>query len=52
MEGRILQVQPEPVGYLEHEPTKTIISVYKPIGWFRRIMIQGCFGLKFYKLEK
>lgn len=35
------------VGYLRHEPTHTYIGVFKPIGWFKRLMIRWCFGLEY-----
>ncbi len=38
------------VAYLVHEPTKSNIAVYKKIGFFQRIMIRECFGLKYKKL--
>ena len=41
---------PEPIGYLEHEPTHNKISVYSKIGLFKRIMIRYFFGLKYIKL--
>lgn len=40
---------PEVYGYLTHEPTKTKIAVYNPIGKFKRFMINWCFGLKYEK---
>lgn len=39
-----------PIGWIVHEPTKTQFSVYKPIGWFKRKMIEWCFGLKYKKI--
>lgn len=39
-----------PVGYLIHEPTRTQISVYKPISWFKSFMLEWCFGLKYKKI--
>lgn len=39
-----------PVGYLEHNPTGYTISVYKPISWFKALMLNWCFGLKYKKL--
>jgi hypothetical protein len=41
-----------PVGFLRHEPTQVNISVYKKIGWFKRLMIDWCFGLKYYEYGK
>lgn len=41
----------QPIGSLVHEPTRTHISVYKSIGWFKRKMIEWCFGLKYTKHE-
>lgn len=43
-------VSQEPIGYLRHEPTRMSIYVYKPIGWFKRVMLNWCFGLKYRKL--
>lgn len=37
----------EPIGYLEHEETKTRIPVFKRIGWFHRCMLRWCFGVKY-----
>ena len=45
-----LKEQDKPVAYLEHEPAKTNISVYKHICWFQRVMIRICFGLKYKKV--
>lgn len=39
--------QPKVIAHLVHEPTKTVISVYKPMNWFQRWMIKWCFGLKY-----
>lgn len=39
--------QPKIVGHIIHEPTKTVVAVYKPIGRFKRFMIRLCFGLKY-----
>lgn len=41
----------KPIGYIEHKPTKSRIGVYQPIGWFRRLMLRLCFGLKYHKEE-
>ena len=41
----------KPIGYFYHKPTKVNIAVYKPINWFRRMMIKMCFGLE-YKEEQ
>lgn len=40
----------EPVGYLIHNPTRTQISVYKPISWFKAFMLEWCFDLKYEKI--
>ena len=46
-------IKPEkPVAYLQHEATKTQISVYKKINRFQRFMIRICFGLKYIRYEK
>ena len=39
-----------PVGYLEHKPTGSRISVYEPISRFKALMLRWCFGLKYEKL--
>ena len=44
-----LKEQDNPVAYLEHEQTRTIIAVFKPICRFQRLMIRICFGLKYKK---
>nr|DAH35794.1 MAG TPA: hypothetical protein [Caudoviricetes sp.] len=36
--------------YIVHEPTRTSIPVYDKIGFFQRIMIRMCFGLKYKKI--
>ena len=40
---------PKIYGKLNHEPTKTSLPCYKPIGWFKRLMLNWCFGLKYKK---
>lgn len=40
-----------PCGYLEHKPTRTNIAVFHKIGWFKKYMLNICFGLK-YKSNK
>lgn len=47
-----LQKQKEPIGYLEHKPTHSSIPVYEKIGWFKRLLIDWCFELKYYEYEK
>ena len=49
--GTLLK-QKEPMGYFEHKPTHSSISVYEKIGWFKRLMIDWCFGLKYYEYGK
>ncbi len=39
--------QPKVIAHLVHEPTKTVVSIYKPMNWFQRWMIKWCFGLKY-----
>ena len=51
MDGFIIS-PPIAIGYLEHEPTKAQIAVYSKIGWFKRLMLKWCFGLKYVKLNK
>lgn len=43
--------KPVIIAHLIHEPTKTVIPVYKPIGWFKRFMIRCCFGLKYEAID-
>ena len=43
----LVQTPPKPIGYLEHEETKTHIPVFKCIGWFHRCMLRWCFGVKY-----
>lgn len=45
-----LKEQDKPVAYLEHEPTKSNIAVFKKIGFLQRVMIRVCFGLKYKKI--
>jgi len=44
------KVKCKPIASLVHEPTRTRISVYKPMGWFKRKMFAICFGFKYEKL--
>ena len=44
--------QPKVIAQLIHEPTKTVISVYKPMNRFQCWMIKLCFGLKYVKIWK
>lgn len=41
----------KPIGWLEHKPTATLISVVEPIGWFKKLMLKWCFGLEYKKKE-
>ena len=50
--GTKIIVDISPVGFLRHEPTHVNISVYEKIGWFKRLMINWCFGLKYYEYGK
>lgn len=43
--------QPKVYAHLIHKATKSRIAVYKPIGWFKRLMIDWCFGLKYEKCK-
>lgn len=45
----LAQELPKPIGYLEHEESKTRIPVFKRIGWFHRCMLRWCFGVKYTK---
>lgn len=38
---------PQPIGYLRHDATNSVISVFKHINWFQRRMLYWCFGLKY-----
>ena len=49
LNGYMVQTPPKPIGYLEHEESKTRIPVFKHIGWFRRCMLRWCFGAKYNK---
>lgn len=49
LDGYKVQTPPKPIGYLEHEESKTRIPVFKRIGWFRRRMLRWCFGVKYIK---
>jgi len=49
LDGYKVQTPPKPIGYLEHEESKTRIPVFKHIGWFRRCMLRWCFGVKYNK---
>lgn len=40
---------PKIYGYLNHNSTKTSITCYEPIGWFKSLMLNWCFGLKYVK---
>lgn len=42
--------EPKPIAQLEHTPTHANIAVYEPIGWFKRVMLNWCFGLKCKRL--
>lgn len=43
---------PKPIATLEHKPTMASISVYEPIGRFKRLMLKWCFGLEYRKMGK
>ena len=51
LDGYKVQPPPpsKPIGYLEHEETKTRIPVFKRIGWFHRCMLRWFFGVKYTK---
>ena len=51
LSGHMVQTPPKPIGYLEHEESKTRIPVFKRIGWFHRCMLRWCFGVKYNKEE-
>lgn len=40
-----------PVGQLVHKYTHTRFCVYHKIGWFKKIMLKICFGLKYEKIK-
>ena len=52
LDGCMVQIPPKPIGYLEHEETKTRIPVFKRIGWFHRCMLRWCFGVKYTKEDE
>ena len=41
-----------PVAYLYCPYLRVEISVYKPVGWFKRLMLRWCFGLEYRKIEE
>lgn len=41
-----------PVAYLYCPYLRVEISVYEPIGWFKRLMLRWCFGLEYCKIEE
>ena len=43
--------QEKPIAHLVHEQTKICLSVYSKIGWFKRLMLRLCFGLKYEKIN-
>ena len=49
LDGYKVQTPPKPIGYLEHEESKTRIPVFKRIGWFHQCMLRWCFGVKYIK---
>ena len=49
--GCTVQTPPKPIGYLEHEESKTRIPVFKRIGCFHRCMLRWCFGVKYTKQD-
>lgn len=48
--GAFLAPPPKRIAYLIHPPTGYNVAVYEPIGWFKRMMIKWCFGLKYEKI--
>ncbi len=51
METGYIIDKPKVYGHLIHEATKSKITLYRPIGWFKRLMINWCFGLKYEKCK-
>lgn len=49
MEQKLASVKP--IGRLEHKPTLSCIPVYYKIGWFRRLMLNWCLGLKYQEYK-
>lgn len=43
--------RPKIYGYLNHDATKTTLTCYQSIGWFKRLMLKLCFGLRFEKIK-
>ena len=41
---------PKVYGALYHPYTQVSWSVYKPMGWFKRMILKWCFGLEYKKL--
>lgn len=50
MDSSYIKQPDKVVAYLEHEPTKSNIAVFKKIGFLQRVMIRICFGLKYKKI--
>lgn len=39
------------IAMLSHKYTHTKISVYEPMSWIKRKMIEWCFGFKYEKIK-
>jgi hypothetical protein len=54
MGNKSLIREEKPKGALIHSPSHTKIFVYENIGWFKRLMLKWCFGLKYesFKVKK
>ena len=40
-----------PIVYLRHEPTHSVIPVYKRMNLLQRLMLKWCFGLEYKQKE-
>ena len=49
-EGREITF-PQPIGHLHCDYAQVAITVYEPIGWFKRLMLRWCFGLEYRAIE-
>lgn len=38
---------PQPIGQLKCDYAQASIAVFEPIGWFKRLMLRWCFGLRY-----
>ena len=43
---------PQPIGYLNHKTTHSRFPVYHKISWFKKLMFNWFFGLKYDEEKK